>query len=204
MSPTPPSRRRTANVSIEIGARTSSNTIAAAALHGFAGVLGDGRARCIICVVMSCAAARVVRDAGQFLQHHAQFLLHRHHGAGHDRGDRDRRHRPLGRLDHGPGRGLVRPDAARPAIPGGRPSIVGLGGGLRRRPDQRLDHRLSRSLAVRHDARHAGDRALGRGGAVGQPHDLQVRPRRTGVQGSRRRRAGTSRRTSRCAIRCFS
>ena len=66
--------------------------------------------------------------------------------------------------------------------------IVGLCAGGVVGPHQRHYHRLSRPFALRHDARHAGDRAVGRGGVVGKPHALQFRSRRTGVQGARQRR----------------
>ena len=153
-------------------------------------VLGDGRAHHHL-RRDELAAAGLVRDAGQLLQHHPQLLVHRHHGARHDGGDRDRRHRPLGRLDHGTDRGRER------SHPGGGLSLVGCGGrrpgrGISRRPHQRTHHRLSRAFAVRHHARHAGDRAVGRGGAVGQPDALQVRPGRPCLQDSGRRRSSRS------------
>ena len=34
----------------------------------------------IICLVMSWLQPAVLRDAREFLQHHAQFLVHRDHG----------------------------------------------------------------------------------------------------------------------------
>ena len=55
----------------------------------------------IICIVMSYLQPASFATTRELLQHHPQFLVHRHHGARHDRGDRDRRHRPFGRLDHG-------------------------------------------------------------------------------------------------------
>ena len=54
--------------------------------------------------------------------------------------------------------------------------IVGLFAGGAAGTRQRRHHRLSRPVAIRDDARHAGDRAVGRSGAVGKPHALQVRP----------------------------
>ena len=44
--------------------------------------------------------------------------------------------------------------------------------GVSRRPDQWIDHRLFRPVAVRDDARHARYSAFLRGGAVGQSHAL--------------------------------
>ena len=79
-------------------------------------------------------------------------------------------------------------------IAAGRLSLVARGvrrsrGGLRRRRDQRAAGRRGRPLAVRRHARHAVRRPLGRGRAFREPHDLQLRPRRPGLQIPRRRHA---------------
>ena len=158
----------------------------------------------IICVVMSWLRAGLVRDVGEFLQHHAQLLVHRHHGARHDAGHRHRRHRSLGRLDHGADGGRLRPDArSRLSLLGAR-SWSGSGRGRRSSGSSTASHRLCRPVAVRDDARHAVDRALGRGRAVGQPDALQFRAGRAGVQSARRRRAQSRSDFPDSAIRCCS
>ncbi len=66
--------------------------------------------------------------------------------------------------------------------------------GICDRPHQRSHHRLCRSFAICDDARHAVDRPLGRGRAVGQPHVVQIRSRRADLQIFRRRRRAFRRR----------
>ena len=63
----------------------------------------------IICIVMSWLQPESFATTENFYNTTRNFLLHRHHGARHDSGHRDGRHRSLGRLDHGSDRRLVRP-----------------------------------------------------------------------------------------------
>ena len=95
-----------------------ARALGAAGPRRVAAVLGDGGARRDL-RRHGLSAARIVRDLRQLLQHHPQLLLHRHHGARHDGGDRDRRHRSFGRLDHGARGGGLRRSSCRPAIRGG-------------------------------------------------------------------------------------
>ena len=141
----------------------------------------------IICVVMSYLQPASFATADNFYNTTRNFSFIGIMALGMTAVDRDWRHRPLGRLDHGSHRRRVRPRS--------RSRLSGLGRcdrrtvrGRRRGAHQRHYHRLSRPFALRHNARHAGDRAVGRGGAVGKPHALQFRSRRTRVQGARQRR----------------
>ena len=93
-----------------------SSTLFAAAVSQ-PGVLGDGGAARHLRRDELAAAGRL-RHRRQFLQHHPQLRLHRHHGARHDGGDHHRRHRPVGRLGHGPRRRRLRPG------PAGRAALV--------------------------------------------------------------------------------
>ena len=95
-----------ANVSIESVLGVQQHN-ALAAHRRRAIVLGDDRAHHHL-RRDELPSAGVVRDFGKLLQHHPQFRFHRHHGARHDGGDRDRRHRSLGRVDHGTGGGRER------------------------------------------------------------------------------------------------
>ena len=132
----------------------------------------------VICVVMSWLQPASFATRRQFLQHHPQLRLHRHHGARHDRGDHHRRHRPSVGSIMGLVGVVARPDAARPASPGALAIVAGLAAGVVAGARQRRADRLCRPVALRGDARHAVDRALARGGAVAEQDDLRFRPRR--------------------------
>ncbi len=73
----------------------------------------------IICVVMSFLQPASFATPENFYNITRNFSFIGIMALGHDRRHRDRRHRPLGRLDHGPRRGLQRPGAR------GRLSLVG-------------------------------------------------------------------------------
>ena len=102
-------------------------------------------------------------------------------------GDRHRRHRPVGRLDHGTGRRGLRPHPARRTMHWCVAVVAGLLAGMAAGAVNGAADRLCRPVALRRHARHAVVRALGGDRAVAEPDDLQVRPRRTGLQGDRRR-----------------
>ena len=145
-----------------------------AAGPGVAGVLGDDGAGRDVRRDVGAATAGL-RQHGEFLQYHAQFRLHRHHGAWHDDGHCDRRHRPVGRLGDGPRR-----DRRRLGLAGWRTVVAGDERGAGNRPCHRRGERgadrLARSAAIRGDTRHAVDRPLACGGAVAEQDDLRLRP----------------------------
>ena len=150
-----------------------------------AGVLGDDGVAGDVRDHVDVAAAGF-RQRREFLQHHPQLCLHRHHGAGHDDGRRHRRHRSVGGLGDGTRRHRRRPGAA------GRGAVVAGDGRRachrpRRRRGQRRADRLAGPAAVRGDARHAVDRPFARRRAVAEQDDLRLRPRRRHHLRDRRR-----------------
>ena len=88
----------------------------------------------VICADHERSASRVFASEDNFYNITRNFAFIGIMALGHDGGDHHRRHRPVGRLDHGPGRGRLRPDAARRGLcRGGRAPIAG-GGLAGRRP----------------------------------------------------------------------
>ena len=145
-------------------------------------VLGDARAH--RAVDRDRALPAVVRLGDEHRQRHPQLRALRDHGARDDLRHHHRRHRSLGRLDHGARRHRRR------AVPDLGVSLVrrlrhGHARRARLRRRQRLLRRLCRHVVLRRDARHDVDRALARGGLLGQPDALQVRPRRADREGDR-------------------
>ncbi len=141
----------------------------------------------IICLVMA-QVSNVFWTRRQSVQHHAQFLLHRHHRAGDDGGHHHPRHRSVGGFGggafrDGDGHGSLR----RPHLVVGDARRTAYGARLR--AGERRADRVPEPVLLHRDAGHVRGGPQPGAGVVAEPDDLRVRPGREDLLHDRGRHA---------------